>query len=99
MHEPIVGVDGEVAALNSGGLVAGALDLSTPLGERCVVVGFDRFGGGQRSGDTGGGERGEEGAGDAVVDLHAANRQATLAVTVDQGAVGAVVAGVALAPR
>ena len=74
--EPVLGLDLAVAALGALGLVAGALDLQPPLFERRVVVGFKRLGRAQRRLDAGGSERGQQRAGDRLVDLHAADAEA-----------------------
>lgn len=63
-HEAVVGVDGEVAPLRSGGVVAGPLDLASPMGQRGVMVGFEHLGGRHRGVHPGRGERGEEGGSD-----------------------------------
>ncbi len=75
--EPVVGVDGEVAPLGPGRFVAGSFDLAAPLGEGGVVVGLDRFGGGDAGLHAGWFEGGEEGGGDGLVDLGAADATGT----------------------
>ena len=95
--EPVLGLDLAVAALRPLGLVSGALDLQPPLRERGVVVLLERFGRVQRGLHPGGGERGEQRAGDGLVDLTAADPQAPLAAALDQDAAGAVIGG-ALVP-
>ena len=67
--EPVLGLDLAVAALGPLGLVLGALDLQPPLLERGVVVLLERLGGVQRGLHAGGGERGQQRAGDRLVDL------------------------------
>ena len=89
--EAVLGLDLAVAAFGPFGLVLGALDLEPPLRERGVVVVLERFGGGERGLDPGGGERGQERARDGLVDLGAADAQAPLAASLDQDAAGAVV--------
>ena len=91
--EPVLGLDLAVAALGPVGLVSGALDLQPPLLQRGVVVVLERFGRLQRGLHAGGGERGEQRAGDGLVDLTAADPQAPAAAVLDQDAGGAVIGG------
>ena len=92
-HQAVVGVDGQVTPLGFGGFVAGLFDLAAPLVQGGVVVGLEDFRGGDDRGHPGRSERGQEGGGDGLVDLHAAHGEAIHAATVDQAAVGAVIAG------
>ena len=92
--QPVVRVDGPVAALGPAGLVAGLLDLSAPLGERGVVAVLELLGGGQAGLQRGGLQRGQERVGDGGVDRDAADAQVPGAAAVDELAgAGAVVAG------
>ena len=95
--EPVLGLDLAIAALGSLGLVSGALDLQPPLLQRGVVVLLERFGGLQRGLHAGRGERGEQRAGDGLVDLAAADPHTPVAAVLDQDAGGAVIGG-ALVP-
>ena len=95
--EPVLGLDLAVAALGPVGLVSGALDLQPPLLQRGVVVLLERFGRLQRGLHAGRGERGEQRAGDGLVDLTAADPHAPAAAVLDQDAGGAVIGG-ALVP-
>ena len=67
--EAVLGLDLAVAALGALGLIFGALDLQPPLRQRGVVVGLERLGRAQRGLHAGGGERGQQRAGDGLVDL------------------------------
>ena len=92
--QPVVGVDGPVAALGLAGLVAGLLDLAAPLRERGVVAVLELLGGGQAGLQRGGLQRGQERAGDRGVDRDAADAQVPGAAALDELAgAGAVVAG------
>src|SRR5215211_838927 len=95
--EPVLGLDLAVAALCALGLVFGSIDLQPPLFERRVVVVLERLGCVQRGLDAGGSERGQQRAGDRLVDLRAADAQAPAAAAFDQDAAGAVIGG-ALVP-
>ena len=95
--EPVLGLDLAIAALRSVGLVSGALDLQPPLLQRGVVVLLERFGRLQRGLHAGGGERGQQRAGDGLVDLTAADSHAPFAAVLDEDAGGAVIGG-ALVP-
>ena len=53
------------------------------LGERIVAIGFEPFGGGESGFETRGSQRGENGAGNRVVDLHCADAQTKDAATID----------------
>jgi hypothetical protein len=66
--QPVVGVDGPVAALGLGGVVAGLLDLALVLGQRGVVAVFELSGGGQAGLHRGRGKRGQERLGDGGID-------------------------------
>ena len=92
--QPVVGVDGPVAALGSAGPVAGLFDLAAPLGQRGVVAVLELLGGGQAGLQRGRRERGQERLGDRGVDRGATDPQVPGAAALDQLAgAGAVVAG------
>ena len=95
--EPVLGLDLAIATLGPIGLVSGALDLQPPLLQRGVVVLFERLGCLQRGLHAGRGERGEQRAGDGLVDLSAADPHAPAAAVLDQDAGRAVIGG-ALVP-
>ena len=82
--EPVVGVDGPVAALGPGGVVAGLLDLAAVLGQGGVVAVFELPGGLQACIQRGGGQRGQERAGDGGVDGLPADAHVPGAAAVDQ---------------
>ena len=84
--EAVLGLDLAVASLRAVGLVFGALDLQPPLLQRGVVVGLERFGRLQRGLHAGGGERGQQRAGDRLVDLAATDPQAPAAAALDEDA-------------
>ena len=92
--QPVVRVDGAVAALGAAGLVAGLLDLAAPLRQRGVVAVLELLGGGQAGLQRRRLQRGQERLGDRGVDPGAADAQVTGAAALDEvpGA-GAVVAG------
>ena len=95
--EPVLGLDLAIAPLRPVGLVSGALDLQPPLLQRRVVVLLERLGRLQRGLHPGRRERGEQRAGDGLVDLAAADPQAPAAAVLDQDAARAVIGG-ALVP-
>src|ERR1019366_625586 len=82
--QPVVRVDGPVAALGPGRVVAGLLHLAVPLGEGGVVAVFELPGGGQAGLQRGGGERGQECFGDGGVDGLPADVHVPGAAAVDQ---------------
>ncbi len=91
--EPVVRVDGLVAALGAAGVVTGAFDLAAVLVEGGVVGVFEVFGGGEAGGERLGGQRGQERVGDGGVERDAADVQVTGATAVDdRGGALAVVA-------
>jgi hypothetical protein len=71
--QPVVRVDGPVAALGGAGVVAGLLDLAAPLCERGVVTVLELLRGGQAGLQRGGRQRGQEGGGHGGVDRDAAD--------------------------
>ncbi len=92
--QPVVGVDGAVAAFGPAGLVAGLLDLAAPLRQRGVVAVLELLGGGQAGLQRGGLQRGQERLGDRGVDRRPADAQVAGAAALDELAgAGAVVAG------
>jgi len=92
--QPVVRVDGPVAALGPACLVAGLLDLPAPLRERGVVTILELLRGGQTGLQRGGLQRGQESGGHGGVDRDAADAQVPGAPAVDELAgAGAVVAG------
>lgn len=60
--------------------------------ERHLGIGFEPLGGGKSGGQLGGLDRGEEGPGERLVDLHAADIETVTAATLDDDLAGAVVA-------
>jgi hypothetical protein len=66
--QPVVWVDGQVAALGPGRVVAGLLDLALVLGQGGIVAVFELAGGLQAPIQGGGGQRGQERFGDGGVD-------------------------------
>ncbi len=88
-HEPVLGLDLAIAPLGTVGVVFGAFELQPPLLQRGVVVLLERFGRLQRGLHAGWGERGEQRAGDGLVDLAAADPDAPFAAVLDQDAGGA----------
>ena len=92
--QPVFRVDGLVAALGPGGLVAGLLDLAPVLGQGGVVALLDLPGGLQAGLQRHRLQRGQERGGDRGVDGHAADAQVPGAAAFDHVAgAGAVVAG------
>ena len=91
--EPVLGLDLAIAALGPLGLVLGALDLQPPLLQRRVVVLLERLGRLQRGLHAGRRQRGEQRAGDRLVDLTSADPQAPAAAVLDQDAARAVIGG------
>lgn len=73
---PVLGLDLSVAALCPAGPVLGALDLQPPLAQRGVVILLERFGRLQRVFHAGRRERGQQRAGDGLVDLATADPNA-----------------------
>ena len=66
--QPVVRVDGAVAALGAAGLVAGLLDLAAPLRQRGVVAVLELLGGGQAGLQRRRLQRGQKRPGDRGVD-------------------------------
>ena len=95
--QPVVRVDGAVAALGAAGLVAGLLDLAAPLRQRGVVAVLELLGGGQAGLQRRRLQRGQERLGDRGVDPGATDAQMPGAFALDQlSGAGAVVAGCGL---
>ncbi len=91
--EPVFRIDGLVAALRRGRVVAGGFDLAAPLGQGGVVAVFELLGGGQAGLGCRGGQRGQEHGGDRGVDRDATDTQMPGAAALDELAgAGAVVA-------
>ena len=98
-HQPVLGVDGQVAAFGAGGVVAGPLDLPAVLFQDAVVAVLQFPGRGQAGGHRVAGHRGQEGLADGGVDGHAADPQVPQVLAVDEVAgAGAVVAGGVVVP-
>jgi hypothetical protein len=91
--QPVVGVDGAVAALGPGGVVAGLLGLAAVLVQRRVVAVLDLLGGLQAGAQRHRLESGQECPGDGGVDALPADAHVPGATAVDQlgGAVAVVV--------
>src|SRR5271165_5388089 len=95
--EPIVWIDGTIAPLCTLGFIGGPLDGLAPLLERRLRVGLEPLGGGETRGKLCRFDRGEEGLGERLVNLHAADVETVAAAALDDDFTGAVVAGGGLA--
>src|SRR5208282_6698446 len=89
--QAVVGIDGAVAALGAARFVACPLDAETPLPERCLAVGLEPLCRGASGGELRRLEGGEEGLGDGLVDLDAADIEAIDAAAFDQDLAGAMI--------
>ena len=83
-HQPVVGVDGAVAAFGALRFVAGPLQPEPPLLQSGLAVAFEPFSGGECGGKPGRLQGEDEGAGDGLVDLNAADIEAIDAAALDQ---------------
>jgi hypothetical protein len=79
--QPVVWIDGTVAALGAARFVACPLDAETPLLERGLAICFEPLGSGERGSELCRLEGGDEGQRDGLVDLNAANVEAISAAT------------------
>ena len=89
--QPVVWIDGTVAALGAARFVACPLDAETPLLERGLAICFEPLGSGERGSELCRLEGGDEGPRDGLVDLNAANVEAIDAAALDQDLAGAMI--------
>ena len=90
-HQPIVGVDRAIATLSALRFVTGSLDPELPLLQRDLAIALEPLGGGEGGGKSGRFQGGDEGPGDGLVDLDAANVKAIRTAAFDQNLAGAMV--------
>ena len=96
--QPVVWIDGTVAALGAARFVACPLDAETPLLERGLAICFEPLGSGERGSELCRLEGGDEGPRDGLVDLDAANVEAIDAAALDQDLAGAMIPWCGTAP-
>src|SRR6266481_6420142 len=96
--QPVVWIDGTVAALGAARFVACPLDAETPLLERGLAICFEPLGSGERGSELCRLEGGDEGPRDGLVDLNAANVEAIDAAALDQDLAGAMIPRCRTAP-
>src|SRR5437899_8601935 len=96
--QPVVWIDGTVAALGAARFVACSLDAETPLLERGLAICFEPLGSGERGSELCRLEGGDEGPRDGLVDLNAANVEAIDAAALDQDLAGAMIPRCGTAP-
>ena len=89
--QPVVWIDGTVAALGAARFVACPLDAETPLPERGLAIGLEPLRGGDSGGELCRLEGGDEGPRDGLVDLDAADVEAIDAAALDQDLAGAMI--------
>src|SRR5262252_3843947 len=90
-HQPVVGIDSAVATLGALRFVLGSLDPEPPLLQRHFAFGFQPLGGGKRGSKPGRLQSSDEGPGDGLVNLDAANIEAIDAAVLDENLARAVV--------
>ena len=83
-HQPVVGVDGAIAALGALRFVIGSLDPEPPLLQSDFAFGFEPLGGGKGGGKPGRLQGSDEGPGDSLVDLDAADIEAIDTTALDE---------------
>src|SRR6478752_1371293 len=96
--QPVVWIDGTVAALGAARVVACPLDAETPLLERGLTICFEPLGGGESGSELCRLEGGDEGPRNGLVDLDAANVEAIDAAALDQDLAGAMIPRCGAAP-
>src|SRR5262249_61426168 len=90
-HQSIVGVDGSIAALGALRFVMCSLDPESPLLQSGFGFDFELLGGGEGSGKPGRLQGSDEGPGDGLVDLDAADIETIDTTVLDENLARAVV--------
>src|SRR5499433_1041468 len=90
-HQSIVGVDGSIAALGALRFVIGSLDPESPLLQSGFGFDFELLGGGEGSGKPVRLQGSDEGPGDGLVDLDAADIETIDTTVLDENLARAVV--------
>src|SRR5262249_40586887 len=90
-HQPVVGIDSAVATLGALRFVIGSLDPEPPLLQSDFAFGFQPLGGGEGGGKPSRLQSSDEGPGDGLVDLDAADIEAIDTPVLDENLARAVV--------
>src|SRR5215469_7103308 len=90
-HQPVVGIDSAVATLGALRFVIGSLEPEPPLLQSDFAFGFQPLGGGEGGGKPSRLQSSDEGPGDGLVDLDAADIEATDTPVLDENLARAVV--------
>lgn len=97
-NQPVVWIDGTVAALGAARFVACPLDAETPLFERGLAICFEPLGSGERGSELRRLKGGDEGLRHSLVDLNAANVEAIDTTALDQDLAGTMIPRCGIAP-
>jgi hypothetical protein len=90
-HQPVVGVDGAIAALGTLRFVTCPLHPEPPLLQGGPAIAFEPLGGGESGGKPGRLQGADEGPGDGLVDLDAADIEAIDAAALDKNLARAMI--------
>src|SRR5215469_2872929 len=90
-HQPVIGVDGAIAALGALRFVIGSLDPEPPLLQSDFAFGFQPLSGGKGGGKPSRLQGSDEGPSDGLVDLDAADIETIDATVLDENLARAVV--------